>query len=151
MKLIRIHIPQKRPKYRRGNFKLHHDNARPHVANNVLQFLPTKNIEIVPHPPYRPDLAPFNFFLFPTMKKDLKGRRFTSEWDNWGCTGNIKAPFKQWLRNCLPTEENSIKKMHSTWWGVLRWPNCKSIIFYNNFLMNFVSLFIEQPSYLGTE
>jgi hypothetical protein len=29
---------------------------------------------VMPHPPYSPDLAPYNFFLFPNMK--LKGRRF---------------------------------------------------------------------------
>jgi hypothetical protein len=27
-------------------------------------------------PPYSPDLAPFDFFLFPKMKLRLKGRRF---------------------------------------------------------------------------
>jgi len=30
----------------------------------------------VPHPPYSPDLAPTDFFLFPRMKRDLKGWRF---------------------------------------------------------------------------
>jgi transposase len=34
----------------------------------------------VPHPPYSPDLAPADFFLFPKLKTTLKGRRFqTSE------------------------------------------------------------------------
>ena len=28
------------------------------------------------HPPYSPDLAPCDFFLFPRMKRDLKGKRF---------------------------------------------------------------------------
>jgi hypothetical protein len=28
------------------------------------------------HPPYSPDLAPCNSFLFPKMKLKLKGRRF---------------------------------------------------------------------------
>lgn len=31
---------------------------------------------IIPHPPYSPDLAPCDFFLFPKMKFKLKGRRF---------------------------------------------------------------------------
>jgi len=31
---------------------------------------------VVPHPPYSPDLAPCDFFLFPKMKMKLKGRRF---------------------------------------------------------------------------
>ena len=28
------------------------------------------------HPPYSPDLAPADFFLFPKLKTTLKGRRF---------------------------------------------------------------------------
>jgi transposase len=32
----------------------------------------------MPQPPYSPDMAASDFFLFPKMKKPLKGRRFTS-------------------------------------------------------------------------
>jgi len=28
---------------------------------------------VIPHPPYSPDLAPCDFFLFPKMKSKLKG------------------------------------------------------------------------------
>jgi len=31
---------------------------------------------VVPHPPYSPDLAPAEFFLFLKHKNTLKGRRF---------------------------------------------------------------------------
>jgi hypothetical protein len=31
---------------------------------------------VIPHPPYSPELAPCDFFLFPKMKLKLKGRRF---------------------------------------------------------------------------
>jgi hypothetical protein len=35
---------------------------------------------LIPHPPYSPDLAYCDFFLFPNMKLKLKGSRFdTSE------------------------------------------------------------------------
>jgi len=30
----------------------------------------------VPHPPYWPNLAPSDFFLFPKLKMKLKGQRF---------------------------------------------------------------------------
>ncbi|VVC42343.1 Hypothetical protein CINCED_3A023661 [Cinara cedri] len=30
----------------------------------------------VPHPPYSPDLTPCDFFLFPRMKRNVKGKRF---------------------------------------------------------------------------
>ena len=33
---------------------------------------------VIPHPPYLQDLAPCDFFLFPTMKKTLKGNRFAT-------------------------------------------------------------------------
>jgi hypothetical protein len=31
------------------------------------------------HPPYSPDLAPSDYHLFPGLKKQLKGRHFSSE------------------------------------------------------------------------
>jgi hypothetical protein len=31
---------------------------------------------VIPHPPYSPDLAPCDFFVFPKMKLKLKRRRF---------------------------------------------------------------------------
>jgi hypothetical protein len=31
---------------------------------------------VIPHPPYSPDTAPCDFFLFPKIKLKLKGRRF---------------------------------------------------------------------------
>jgi hypothetical protein len=33
-------------------------------------------IPVIPHPPYSPDLAPCDFFLFPKIKLKLKGSRF---------------------------------------------------------------------------
>ena len=34
---------------------------------------------VVPHPPYSPDLAPSDFFLFSKLKIKIKGRRFQTE------------------------------------------------------------------------
>ena len=33
-------------------------------------------IKIVPHPPYTPDLAPCNLWLFPELKEKLRGCRY---------------------------------------------------------------------------
>jgi hypothetical protein len=35
----------------------------------------TANVTVLPHPPCSPDLSPCDFFLFPRLKKRLKGRR----------------------------------------------------------------------------
>ena len=47
---------------------LHHDNAPAHTALSVREFLAKKNIPVLPHPPYSPDLAPCDFCLFPKLK-----------------------------------------------------------------------------------
>jgi hypothetical protein len=48
----------------------------PHAALSVREFLANHSIPVVPHLPYSPDLAPFDFFLFPRLKSTLKGKRF---------------------------------------------------------------------------
>jgi len=62
--------------WREQTWLLHHDNAPSHTAVLTQQFLAKNKIAVTPHPPYSPDLAPCDFFLFPKMKLKLKGRRF---------------------------------------------------------------------------
>jgi histone-lysine N-methyltransferase SETMAR len=40
------------------------------------QFLAKHKMPVIPHPPSSPDLALYDFFLFPKMQLKLKGRRF---------------------------------------------------------------------------
>ena len=44
--------------------------------DRVDVFVAKHSITVLPHPTYLPDLAPYDFFLFPKLKKPLKGRRF---------------------------------------------------------------------------
>ena len=39
-------------------------------------FLATKQITVLEHPAYSPDLVPNDFFLFPKIKEILKGRHY---------------------------------------------------------------------------
>jgi [histone H3]-lysine36 N-dimethyltransferase SETMAR len=55
---------------------LHHDNASSHTARRTTEFLEAHNVEILDHPPYSPDLSPNDFFTFPRIKKQLRGKRF---------------------------------------------------------------------------
>ncbi|EGI62114.1 Mariner Mos1 transposase [Acromyrmex echinatior] len=61
---------------------LQHDNARPHVAKVVKTYLETLKWEVL-HPPYSPDVAPFD--LFRSMAHDLADQHFRSyeEVKNW--------------------------------------------------------------------
>ena len=55
---------------------LQHNNALAHTALSIREFLVKKNIPVLPHPPYSPDLAPCDFYLFPKLKSKLKGHHF---------------------------------------------------------------------------
>jgi len=59
-----------------STWMLHHDNAPCHTAVSINEFLPEKNIPVVPQPPYSPDLSPCDFFLFLRLKNHLEGRHF---------------------------------------------------------------------------
>jgi histone-lysine N-methyltransferase SETMAR len=58
-----------------------HNNARPHSAAATVNLLNSWGWEILPHPPHNPDLAPSDFYLFPEMKKHLRGHGFQSNED----------------------------------------------------------------------
>ena len=48
--------------------RLLHDNASPYKAAIVREYLKQEKIVELLHPPYSPDLAPCDFFLFPRLK-----------------------------------------------------------------------------------
>ncbi len=52
LKFLRQHISRKRRELV-GNWTFHHDNALPHVATSVQQYLSKCNIKIMPNPPSR--------------------------------------------------------------------------------------------------
>ncbi len=59
-----------------GHYILHDDNAKPHHCDQVLRLLHQTHTRVLDHPAYSPDLAPADFFLFPRLKKELKGIHF---------------------------------------------------------------------------
>lgn len=60
---LRKRVARVRPEIKHA-WILHHDNASSHTALTVREFLATKNIPTLPQPPYSPDMAPCDFFLF---------------------------------------------------------------------------------------
>lgn len=53
------------------------DNAPIHTSCQISRFLEQKGIEKLEHPPYSPDIAPSDFYLFKCLKTWLRGRKFT--------------------------------------------------------------------------
>ncbi|UYV67049.1 hypothetical protein LAZ67_4003761 [Cordylochernes scorpioides] len=79
MRNLREAIRQKRPDlWKNKNWLLHHDNAPAHTSLLVRDFLAKNNTLMMPQPPYSPDLAPCDFFLFPKLKRPMKGRRYAT-------------------------------------------------------------------------
>ncbi|XP_023704521.1 histone-lysine N-methyltransferase SETMAR-like [Cryptotermes secundus] len=58
--------------------QLLHNNAPAHATMTLAASL---GYEILPHPPYSPDLTPSDFFLFQWLKKTLCGKRFQDDDD----------------------------------------------------------------------
>lgn len=67
-----------------------HDNARPHVAKPVKQELEKYGWMILPHPPYSPDVAPSDYWLFSDLTHALRERTFTTR-------GSLEAAIKQYF------------------------------------------------------
>ena len=77
---------------------LQQDNARVHTCKVAMDAVERKGYELIPHPAYSPDLAPSDFFLFPNLKKDIRGLPiwWRSRDGSWG-EGQWKGPcFQFW-------------------------------------------------------
>ena len=75
-RLMRSVREKRRELWETKSWLLHHDNAPAHNALSIRQFLTENNIAVLEQPPYSPDLAPCDFFLFPKLKGVIKGTRF---------------------------------------------------------------------------
>ncbi|UYV62392.1 hypothetical protein LAZ67_2000365 [Cordylochernes scorpioides] len=74
LRRLREAIRQKRPElWRSKSWILHHDNAPAHTALKISKFLQDHSTSVLPQPPYSPELAPCDFFLFGNLKKKVKG------------------------------------------------------------------------------
>jgi len=99
LEAVRRHRPEK---WHSGNWILHHDNAPANRAITTNEFLAKNNIPSLPQPPYFPDLAPCDFFLFPQLKKTMEGRRFHYIVDiQANATRQLRAIIKSDYQRCF--------------------------------------------------
>jgi transposase len=81
---------------------LHQDYAPAHNALSVKQFLANKNITVMEHPPYSPDLAPCDFYLSPTITSVLNGTHFLSVEDvKVNTTAILNSLTENDMQNCF--------------------------------------------------
>ena len=87
---------------------VHHDNAQSHTALGLHDHF------VDPQPPYSPDLSPCDFWLFPKLKRPLRGTRFES-------IDEIKAESKKVL---MAIPEQDYLACSEDW--EIRWYKCIS-------------------------
>ncbi|GBP16702.1 Histone-lysine N-methyltransferase SETMAR [Eumeta japonica] len=114
-------VQKRRGKLSRGVLFLQ-DNASVHTAWVSRQALKDTGFSEIDHPPYSPDLAPSDYFLFSNLKKELRGRRFVDDnqmkmaaESHFDCKekeyflGGLKALYTR-CEKCISLEGDYIKK-----------------------------------------
>jgi [histone H3]-lysine36 N-dimethyltransferase SETMAR len=95
---------------------MHYDNAKIHNSRLTRDYLARKKIKVLRHPPYSPDLAPCDFYIFNKIKNQLKGRIFNSTHQlklAWAsAVGNlsqrdIHTCFRMWFSQCEKCIQNN--------------------------------------------
>lgn len=76
---LREEIKNKRRGKLQAGVIFHHDNAPPHRAEVAVSAIKTAGFQLMQHPPYSPDLAPSDFYLFSCLKNHLRGTKFEDD------------------------------------------------------------------------
>ena len=101
---------------------LQQDNARVHTCKVAMDAVERNGYELIAHTAYSPDLAPSDFFLFPNLKRHIRGLHFWSdeevvtaaeEWVNGKdpdfFSSGLMALEHRWSK-CITLEGNYIEK-----------------------------------------
>ena len=77
----------------------------------IWEFLTKNNIAVLEQPPYSPDLAPCDFFLFPRLKKVIKGTRFQdSETIKTDGTRELRLIPEESFQKCVEAWQRRLEK-----------------------------------------
>jgi histone-lysine N-methyltransferase SETMAR len=68
---------------------LQHDNVRPHTSAATSAAIHSIRFEVVPHPPYSPDLAPSWRLVVCSSQETFQRNSFNMWWRSWSCYGKM--------------------------------------------------------------
>ena len=71
-------IAEKQPHLKK-KVLFHQDNAPCHKSMKAMVKIHDLGFELLLHPPYSPDLAPSDFFLFSDLKRMFAGKKFRAD------------------------------------------------------------------------
>ena len=92
---LRTAIREKRRGKLSKGILLQQDNARVHTCKIAMDAVERNGYELIPQPAYSPALAPSHYFLFPNLKKDIRGRHFRSNEE-------VMAAVEEWVEDKDP-------------------------------------------------
>uniref|UniRef100_A0A914XA06 Transposase n=1 Tax=Plectus sambesii TaxID=2011161 RepID=A0A914XA06_9BILA len=103
-----------------------HDNALPHTSRIALQVLEDCGFEVLSHPHYSPGSAPSHYYLFPQLKRQLRGKKFATSYD-------VIDAITEWCNSQDPSlSQNGIIDLRH------RWPKCVEL--QGNYVERFQSM-----------
>lgn len=104
-------IKEKRPGLAKKKIIFHQDNAPAHKGALAMAKLTKLRYELLDHPPYSPDMAPSDFYLFPNLKRFLRGKHFSSNDEViTAVNGYFEDLPENYFRNGIYELENRWKK-----------------------------------------
>lgn len=92
-----------------------HDNAPIHTSGLSTAAIQGCGLTVLPHPPYSPDLAPSDFYLFNKLKQVLRGHLFANKED-------LKSAVTEFLNE---KSKEFFKKAFSEL--AMRWKKCVDV------------------------
>jgi len=138
-KLLEALKSKRRGKLQHGVLLLH-DNAGAHTSAVATSAAAECGYELLPHPPYSPDLTPSDFCLFPLPKEHLSGTHFQVTmtllhlWRSF-FRGKMNSSARLVYKSCCPETSFLLFTLVKSEWGHLqrgaryRW-GLKSVVFY---------------------
>ena len=75
---LKREIAKKQTQMKKKKVLFHQDNALGHKSIATIAKLHELHFELLPYPPYSPDLAPKDYWLFADLKRMLQGKKFGS-------------------------------------------------------------------------
>jgi len=114
-------VRRKRPEaWTNNTWMLHHDNAPAHTSLLIREFLTKHETTVVSQPPYSPDLAPADFFLFLKLKSSLKGHQFqTVEEIEENLIWDLCAILQNTFQDAFQNWKKTLGAVYQEWRGVL--------------------------------
>ena len=109
-------VRRERPElWENQTWMLHRDNEPAHASLLIRSYLAKYQTSVVPHPPYSPDLAPADFFLFPKLKENSFERTsFTNHrGDSGKCDNRAAGHHRKCVPGSIPTVEETLGTLYS--------------------------------------